>query len=113
MNIASINMPSKEEKRRRAVLVKAIVQEETTKAIGRMPISFKELSELFDYLDKQLEIEGCEHTAKMTKRFLESIKLNTEVILPWLEEYGGYCDCEILSNVEDFWEKIIKNTHNK
>ncbi|MCP4987488.1 MAG: DUF2695 domain-containing protein, partial [Colwellia sp.] len=27
------------------------------------------------------------------------------------EEYGGYCDCEVLANVEESWEsEINKNT---
>lgn len=47
----------------------------------------------------------------MTKAFLENKKLNTEAILPWLEEYGGYCDCEVLANVEESYEsEIEKNT---
>jgi len=104
-------MPSKEEKLRRAKLVEAIVQEETAKAIENMPISFKDLAALFDHLDEVFGNEGCDHTPKITKAFLESRNLNTEEILPWLEEYGGYCDCEVLANVEDSWEsEIEKNT---
>ena len=101
----------KEEKRRRAKLVEAIVQKDTAEAIARMPISFNALAKLFDYLDLQLGEEGCDHTNKMTKTFLEEQQLNSESILPWLEEYGGYCDCEVLANVEESWEsEIAKNT---
>jgi len=104
-------MPSKEEKRRRAEIVAAIAQQETAKAIEKMPISFKDLAELFDHLDEQLGIEECDHTKRMTKKFLESRNLNAEEIFPWLEEFGGYCDCEVLANVEDSWEsEIEKNT---
>ena len=100
-------MVSKEEKRRRAKLVEALVQEHTKKAIEKMPISFNDLSALFDYLDVQLGNEGCDHTPKLTKAFLEKRKLNTSLILPWLEEFGGYCDCEVLANVEESWESEI------
>ena len=104
-------MPSKEEKRRRAQLVEAMVQKDTEEAIERMPISFTDLATLFDHLDEQMGERGCDHTPKMTKAFLENKNLNTEVILPWLEEYGGYCDCEVLANVEESWESVIeKNT---
>ena len=104
-------MPSKEEKRRRAKLVEAIAQEETAKAIERMPVTFNDLAGLFDYLDEQLVIEGCNHTPKMTIKYLESRNLKADYILPWLEEYGGYCDCEVLANVEESWEsEIEKNT---
>jgi len=102
---------SKEEKRRRAALVEAMVAEDTKKAIEEMPLSLKELGELFDHLDEHLGNEGCDHTPKITSSFLASIKLNQEEIIPWLEDQGGYCDCEILANVEESWEsEITKNT---
>ena len=104
-------MPSKEEKQRRAKLVEAIAKEETEKAIEQMPITFEDLGALFDHLDEQIGKIGCDHTSSMTKKFLESRKLNAESIIPWLEEYGGYCDCEVLENVEESWEsEIEKNT---
>ena len=103
-------MASKEEKRRRAALVQAMVAEDTKKAIEEMPISLAHLGQLFDYLDVELE-EGCDHTPKITTAFLTSNNLNTESILPWLQEQGGFCDCEILANVEESWEnEISKNT---
>ena len=101
-------MPSKEEKQRRAELVEAMVQDETKKAIDRMPITFVELAALFDHLDEQLGIKGCDHTPKITKAFLESRKLDAGIIIPWLSEYGGYCDCEVLANVEESWEDEIE-----
>ncbi|QDO86729.1 DUF2695 domain-containing protein [Shewanella psychropiezotolerans] len=75
-----------------------------------MPISLSNLGKLFDYLDVKLE-EGCDHTPKITTDFLASINLSSEKILPWLQDQGGYCDCEILANVEEGWEsEITKNT---
>jgi len=91
--------------------VKAMAQDELNKAIEKMPISIKNLAVLFDHLDGVLGIEGCNHTAKNTMAFLEGQDLDIKKILPWLEEQGGYCDCEILANVEEKWEKqIAKNT---
>jgi hypothetical protein len=101
-------MTSKEEKRRRTKLVEAMVQEETKKAIERMPISFKDLAALLDHLDERLGVKGCDHTPNMTKAFLIARGLDAEVILPWLGEYGGYCDCEVLANVEESWEDEIE-----
>ena len=101
-------MPSKEEKRRRAKLVEAMVQDETAKAVERMPISFGDLAALFDHLDEELGVQGCDHTLRITNAYLDNRKLNTEVILPWLGEFGGYCDCEVLANVEESWESEIE-----
>ena len=82
-------MPSKEEKRRRARLVEAMVQKDTEEAIERMPISFGDLAALFDHLDEELGEHECDHTKKMTKAFLERKKLNTEAILPQMIETGA------------------------
>lgn len=101
-------MPSKEEKQRRKDLVKIIVQEDTDEAIKNMPISFKDLAGLLNHLDEEFSVEGCDHTPKMTIRYLENKKLPSEEILSWLGEYGGYCDCEILANVEDSWESELE-----
>jgi len=104
-------MPTKEEKRRRAKLVEAIVQRGTLEAIEAMPISFSDLGALFDYLDVKLGEEGCDHTARMTTAFLKQKDIETEIVIPWLQEYGGYCDCEVLANVEESWgDEIEKHT---
>jgi hypothetical protein len=101
---------SKEEKKRRATLVQAMVAEDTKKAIEEMPISLSHLGQLFDHLDLKLE-DGCDHTPKITTAFLIGKNLSPEIILPWLQDQGGFCDCEILANVEEGWEsEISKNT---
>ena len=41
----------------------------------------------------------------MTTEFLKKNKIeNIQLILNWLSENGGYCDCEILANVEEIFE---------
>jgi len=102
---------SKEEKRRRAALVQAIVDEDTKRAIEEMPISLKELGSLFDFLDVELGEHGCDHSTKLTSNYLTKRNLNQELILSWLADSGGGCDCEVLANVEESWEsEISKNT---
>ena len=88
-----------------------MVAEDTKRAIEQMPISLNELGNLFDHLDEELGVQGCDHSSKITSAFLSKKNLKPELILPWLEEQGGYCDCEILANVEEAWEsEINKNT---
>jgi len=71
-----------------------------------MPLSKEELRGLFDYLDNE-EASCCDHTAKKTLSYLRSRSLDPERIVPWLQELGGYCDCEVLANVEEKFEKIL------
>ncbi|WP_218398571.1 DUF2695 domain-containing protein [Alteromonas lipotrueae] len=49
------------------------------------------------------------HSNKLATEFIQSHELDSDVILPWLAEQGGYCDCEILANVEESWEDDISD----
>ncbi len=71
-----------------------------------MPLSKEDLRGLFEYLDHELA-SGGDHTASKTLAYLRSRSLNSESIVPWPQELGGYCDCEVLGNVEDKFEKIL------
>lgn len=71
-----------------------------------MPLSKEDLRGLFEHLDSELA-SGCDHTANKTLAYLRSRALSPEGIVPWLQELGGYCDCEVLANVEQQFEKIL------
>lgn len=93
-------MPSKSETERRKTIVREIAQGKRAEAAARMPISKADLTTLFNHLDVAL-IAGCDHRLRFTREFLMSRDLPEGGIIPWLGEYGGYCDCEVLANVED------------
>ncbi|MEO6906992.1 MAG: DUF2695 domain-containing protein [Abditibacteriaceae bacterium] len=95
-------MPSKSEAEQRKKLVREAARREQASAEARMPISKANLTELFDYLDSALEA-GCDHSLRFTLAFLQAQELPSTAIIPWLGEYGGHCDCEVLANVEDHW----------
>jgi transposase len=95
-------MPSQAEKNRRKALVNEIVQRKRQAEEARMPLSRTDLTALFDYLDGAL-VEGCDHSLRLTRRFLGSLSISEEAVISWLGEFGGYCDCEVLANVEDAW----------
>ena len=45
---------------------------------------------------------------QIRRAFLESAivqNLPEATVIPWLGEYGGYCDCEVLANVEQEWQQ--------
>ena len=95
-------MASKAEKKRRQTIVQALADKEFEKEVTRMPISKEDLKELFDFLDRPNPPE-CDHTLKETIEFLDKKGLDKDAIIPWLNEYGGYCDCEVIYNVDDKW----------
>ena len=95
-------MPSPSEKVRRKRIVQAIEDRRRAAEIALMPISQDQLAALFDHLDEELSA-GCDHSLKLTQAFLKEHALDVDAIVPWLGQYGGYCDCEVLSNVEEVW----------
>ena len=65
-----------------------------------IPLGINELKNLLSHLNRESAPE-CDHTLKETIEFLKSNKLNPEVVVPWLGEHGGFCDCEVIYNVYD------------
>jgi Protein of unknown function (DUF2695) len=41
----------------------------------------------------------CDHTLKLTRRWMRAQRVDDAVNIPELEKRGGYCDCEVLFNV--------------
>ena len=72
--------------------------------IKSLPMDKETFNELFDYLDERLG-DGCDHTINMTLDFLKDKEVkNIDQVVEWLNDKGGYCDCEVLANVEEMFE---------
>lgn len=98
-------MPDKSEKERR----KRILEDQKKKADQEfetsLPTSRENFIKLFDYLSRHLGDKDCDDTNILTRTFLVNFNVdNVEDVLDWLAEHGGYCDCEILANVEEQFE---------
>lgn len=66
---------------------------------NELPLSPDELQRLGRYLTDVLATQACDHTPKHTKAWLaECSPSNQEQKLKALRHWGGYCDCEVLSN---------------
>jgi hypothetical protein len=89
------------EKKRR---VKEWARTERMAARARFPLPDHQLQALFDHVNKYVEIEGCDHSHRFTEQWLSNNGITTEPVLSWLEQNGGYCDCEVIMNAEDSWE---------
>ena len=49
---------------------------------------------------------GCDDTLRFTQAFAASHNLAFEPIKQWSGNYGGYCDCEALANVEQEYKNL-------
>ncbi len=71
----------------------------------KFPVREQLLDELFDYLDTELSKKQCDHSRNITLSWIKAKDLSEAPILEWLDDNGGYCDCEVLANVEDHFEQ--------
>jgi hypothetical protein len=99
-------MPSKKEKERRKRMRDSMAAERQAAEEAAMPISKDDLRALFEHLD-QPNPAPCSHTLRETLEFLEERGLDPEKTVPWLQSYGGFCDCEVIFNVTDVWEERV------
>jgi hypothetical protein len=77
-------------------------------AFKALPLPVAELKAMFDMLDVALPQSGCDRTRRLTEAWLMSRDHDIRRVFTWLDTQGGYCDCEILANVEARVEDAAK-----
>ena len=104
INIFTDDMTTKSEKENRKEILRQLREKEKTEFLNSLPMDKDLFGELFDYLDERLG-EGCDHSMTITEDFLKEKEIqNIDKVIEWLNDKGGYCDCEVLANVEDMFE---------
>ena len=90
------------EKKKRKEARKVLVQKELDDFRASLPMEEKHFVALFHFLEKALQEHPCNHTLGNTTLFLTEKKVpDPEKVITWLTSHGGYCDCEVLYNVEE------------
>jgi len=101
-------MPDKNEIERRKQIQKELIEKVKLEFESSLPISREKFTQLFDFLDEKLGEYECDNSLKLTIEFLHENKIeNFDEIKNWLQENGGYCDCEVLNNVEEMFDDAI------
>ena len=86
-------------------LVKDFKERQAVAFEQSLPMPRERFGELFNYLDEALGTGECGDDMRLTEAFLQKKQISRpEKVLAWLEEQGGYCDCEVLANVEERFE---------
>ncbi|MCI2261155.1 MULTISPECIES: DUF2695 domain-containing protein [Xanthomonas] len=92
------------EAQRRKAIREAAEDEKRPLEEAALPLPKETLWALFDYLNEALA-DGCDHSLRLTTQFLASRDVPPASVIPWLGAHGGFCDCEVLFNVEERWGK--------
>jgi hypothetical protein len=87
-------------------LKKQVRDQERRAALRALPLAISELEAMFDMLDVELPIQGCDHSRRLTQAWLVSRGHDVEGVFAWLDEHGGFCDCEALANVEQHFDEV-------
>jgi hypothetical protein len=99
-------MKSEGEKVRQQQLKKAFKREGEKAFFSSLPMEASDFLDLFDTLNEKLGDEPCDDTLRFTEQFLNEHQLPLQDVALWLNEHGGHCDCEVLSNVEEKFEDL-------
>lgn len=101
-------MPDKDETERRRDIKRQLRKKANLEFEQSLPVSREIFKNIFDFIDAHLSEDGCDDTLKLTRKFLEENQItNTDEVVSWLQNNGGYCDCEVLYNVEEQFENTI------
>lgn len=80
---------------------KAWKAEQREQARQAFPLPESQLENMFDFVADEVAENGCDHSLRATCEWTKLSGNSTEGIFLWLEENGGYCDCEIAANAYD------------
>jgi hypothetical protein len=80
-------------------------------AQARLPMPDARMEAMFDMLDVELPIRGCDHSLRLVRGWLIANGLPVEPVLEWARENGSYCGCEVLANAEEAWHHARGDTN--
>jgi hypothetical protein len=93
-------MVSGEERARRRQLRDAYKNAERTARAALLPLNKGDLGDLIDFVDAYVVAEGCDHTRRFTERWATERQIALDRLAEGLEEFGGFCDCEVVMNCD-------------
>jgi hypothetical protein len=61
------------------------------------------ISQMLDYIEDELYDTDCDHHLRHAMRFMMDNRLDFPKLTSWLNENGGYCDCEVMKQIAPKW----------
>ena len=56
---------------------------------------------LRDFVDAHVRSEGCDHSHRFLEQWASANSIDVGALCDIVENYGGYCDCEVVLNLPD------------
>ncbi len=96
-------------KKREVEIMAQLSGEELERHLLKLPAKKEQFDALFDFLEKKLASESCDHTSRFTMQFMMQKMMNFAKVSGWLSQNGGYCDCKILEEIAIPWREIFND----
>lgn len=87
---------------------KAFKEKEQRAFRESLPMKDTDFPPLFDFLDNELDQTECANDLSLLKKYCVKENLDFDSLKEWFKKHGGYCDCEILANVEELFYYLEK-----
>ena len=94
------------DKAERKRLKQQLRDQQRSAALRALPLTISDLEAMFHSLDIELGRQGCDHSRRLTQAWLVGRGCELETVFAWLDEHGGFCDCEVLANVGQHFDEI-------
>ena len=107
------SVASKDEKARRKQLKDQYLRNAQAASASLMPLDRAQLEALLGHVEAAVEADGCDHSRRATDAWAAANGLDLPSLHVGLEEYGGYCDCEVVMNVDadEVFEPVRQPRH--
>lgn len=92
-------MAANDEKARRKALKDAYLRAQQEASAVLMPLDRTQLVSLLDHVEAAVASKGCDHTRGATDAWAVQHGVALDRLHDGLDEYGGFCDCEVVMNV--------------
>jgi hypothetical protein len=77
--------------------------EEVQGFLDSLPERQDTITDLLDYIEDELFDSECDHHLRHAMRFMMENRLDFPKLTSWLNENGGYCDCEVMKQIAPKW----------
>jgi hypothetical protein len=91
---------AKDEKARRKQLKDDHLRAEQAASAALMPLDRSQLESLLHHVDAAVVSDGCDHSRRATDAWALQHAVELDPLHEGLQEYGGFCDCEVVMNVD-------------
>ena len=86
------------DKARRKLLRDQYKNAERAARSALLQLDYRQLTALVEFVDARVVVDGCDHTTRYGEQWARENGLEWDRLTEGLEEFGGFCDCEIVMN---------------